>query len=423
MKSIIIKLLRFLGRRIIKKYKPSVIGITGSVGKTAAKEAVAAVLASKYRVRKSEGNYNTEIGLPLTIIGVKSGQKSPIKWLTIFIKALGLIALKFDYPKMLVLEMGADKAGDISYLLKIATPQVGIITSIAPVHTEGFGSVETIAREKGKLFRAVPRDGWLVVNLDDKEVERLSQTSVAHKITYGINHAGEADMKARECRVNYSNQSATGIAGISFKLVTENNVTPVVLPGVLGEHQIYPSLIAAAVGKIFGINLVVVAESLRHAPLSAGRMRILPGIKHTIIIDDSYNSSPLAASRALRSVAGLEVDGAHRFAVLGDMLELGSISEREHRRLGQLAAELKFDVLLTIGERAKDIARGAVKAGMSADSIFSFANADEARLFIQPRIKEGDVILVKGSRGIHLEIVVKEIMAQPEKAKELLISN
>jgi UDP-N-acetylmuramoyl-tripeptide--D-alanyl-D-alanine ligase len=295
-----------------------------------------------------------------------------------------------------------------------------VITAITPVHTEQFNGLEGVAREKGKLFRAIARVGWVVVNGDDEFVEKIASTCKAQKINYAINKVETATVKASEISVSRSNKVATGIAGVSFKLMTNGTVTPVLLKGVLGEHQVYSALVAASVAQIFEVNMDDIAEGLRKAHKQPGRMRIIEGIKHTTIIDDTYNASPKPMECAIKTASELETDGK-TFAVLGDMLELGSISEDEHSKIGNLVAKSGIDVLICVGERARDIARGAESAGMSEDKVFRFSVPEDAGLFVQRRIEQGDLILVKGSRGIGMEKVVKEIMAHPENAGELLV--
>lgn len=420
MKAILISLLHFVARRIIKKFNPIVVGITGSVGKTSTKDAIFYVLSQKYKVRQSLGNYNTEIGMPLAILGLDSPGKSFFKWTLVLLKGFFIMFFEKKYPEMLILEMAADKPGDIEELLKIVVPNVGVITGIAPVHTEQFGSVSAIAKEKGKLFKAIDNEGWIVFNSDDSVVTKLAQQSDAKKISYGFKNQDQADIRASESAISYSNETATGIQGISFKIISKGSVTPVIRDGVIGNHQVYPALAAAAVAEIFGLHMVNVAEGLRRFKPVAGRMRVLHGIKNTILIDDTYNSSPEAAICAIESVGKIEHD-SRLYAVFGDMLELGSISEKEHQRVGECIFENGFDFLIAVGERARDFARGAIKAGMSEDLVFHFKDTKEAGFFIQDRIKEGDVVLVKGSQGARMEKVVKEIMAEPEKAKDLLV--
>ncbi len=419
MKKIIISILIYSARQVVKKYRPQVIGITGSVGKTATKEAVFAVLKQKYRVRKNVKNYNTEIGLSLTILGKGAPGKSPFKWFGIFMHACRLLLTKASYPEMLVLEMGADKPGDIKALLGIVHVDIGIITAIAPAHTETFKSIAGVAKEKGLLFNAVPNSKHIIVNIDDERVQKIASQTSAHTLNISM-HNEEADFRASEVMVSRSNSVATGIVGMSCKIMSEGTVTPIELRGEIGEHRIYPALFAAAVGSLCAINMVDVAEGLRSLHGVPGRMRVLPGIKHTLLIDDTYNASPEAMVKALETLDTLEVDG-NKFAVLGDMLELGSLSDAEHERIGSLIATLGIDYLVAVGERSRAYVHSACKKGFSEDRAFFFPTPGEAGLFVQERIAEGDAALIKGSRGIHMEYVVKELMAEPERAHELLV--
>ncbi|MBU2575705.1 hypothetical protein KKF64_01280, partial [Patescibacteria group bacterium] len=251
MKKLIIKILQWLAKCIVRSYNPKIVAITGSVGKTATKEAVFAVLEKKLNVRKNEGNYNTEIGLPLTIINMKAPGRNPFKWLRIYLRALRLVLIKGKYPEILVLEMGADKPGDIAELVEIAKPTIGIITAVSATHTEQFKSIGGVVREKGKLFRAVERDGWIIVNNDRSEVYDIAQKCDAKKIYIGQcasdAEQGNLNVCASEISVSLSDKQETGIAGTSFKLHTDGKVIPVLMKGILGEHWVYPALYAASV--------------------------------------------------------------------------------------------------------------------------------------------------------------------------------
>ena len=426
MKTILIKILQLLAKRVIKKYKPRVVAVTGSVGKTAAKEAIFAVLNKKLDARRNLGNFNTEIGLPLTIIGSGMPKKNLFKWLALYLKALGMLIVRRKYPEVLVLEMGADKPGDIAELVKIAKPDIGIITAVSAAHTEQFKSIHAIVREKGKLFRAVDRNGYIIVNNDRAEVYDIAQKCEAKKVYIGQSDSDASeeesnlDVCASEISISMDDKQETGIAGTSFKLHIDGNVIPVLMKGIIGAHWVYPAMYASSVARILGVHMVDAAEGLREIKPQPGRMRVLAGIKRTILIDDTYNSSPNAAKSAVQTLASLRI-GREKYAVLGDMLELGQISEEEHQKLGMLVAREGIDYLICIGERARDIARGAEMAKMDKDKIFEFDNTKNAGLFIQKRLEQGDIVLIKASRSMHLEAVAKEIMAHPEKAKELLV--
>ena len=402
---------------IIKKYRPDIIGITGSIGKTNAKEAIDAVLTNKFNVRKNLKNYNNEIGVPLSIIGCESGNANLIKWLKVFWQALKLLILiDKNYPQILILEMGADKKGDIDYLVKFARPKVSVVTAIAPVHLEFFGNLNGIIEEKKKIATCLKKDDWLVINYDDEQVKNFINYSKARNISFGFNQ--QADLVALEPKISQIENQW----GINFKLSYKGNIIPIFLAEVLGQPQIYSVLAGAAVGVIYELNLLEISQAIKNYQPAKSRLHLIKGIKNTLIIDDTYNSSPKACLTAVEILSEFPLNSpGQRWAVLGDMLELGNYTEVGHQLVGQRIAELKnIDFLVTVGERAKDIKKGAREAGLSDDKIFSFNNVNEVGKFLQEEIREGDLILIKGSQGMRMEKIVKEIMAEPEKVKELL---
>ncbi len=414
--------LRIVAGWILARYKPQIVGITGSVGKTSTKEAVYTVLSSKFRVRKNIKNYNNELGVPLSIIGIESGKKNPFLWLWVFCKAIGLLIWKSGkYPEILVLEMGADKPGDIRYLTQLAPCRVGVITALGPVHLELFGTMEKLVREKHQIVMHLKKEDTAVLNADDQLVMSVRDKLKSKAITFGFTES--ANVRATEVDVSAGPSADpwvdVQIKGLSFKIVYNGSIIPVFVPSVLGEHQVYIALAAASVGLAFGMNMADISAALRNYSSPAGRMRLLPGIKHTSIIDDSYNSSPMAAKAALKVLDKLKVSG-RKFVVLGDMLELGQYTEQGHREVGEAVAHVA-DILVTVGSRAKIIAHTAKSVGLPEEAVFEFGRAEEAGKFIQERIKTGDIILVKGSQGARTERVVKELMAEPERANELLV--
>lgn len=422
MKKLLQKIFKILAKAILAKYQPEVIGVTGSVGKTGAKEAIYCVLASKFKVRQSIKNYNNEIGLPLTIIGVESSLRSLFGWARIFFIAIKLL-LKFDpdYPKILVLEMAVDRPGDLDYLTDIAGCNIGVIMSIGESHLEYFKTLENIRQEKATLIRKLARDGWAVLNIDDDKVRSVSQETKARVFTYAIE--GEADISAKEVRLKFPASGAGGEEfGLSFKLTNQGSFAPVFLPKIISKAGVYACLAGAAIGIIKGLNLVEISQALKEYETPAGRMKFLPGIKNSFIIDDTYNASPTSSNLALKTLGSITGrGGAHKYAILGDMLELGALSESGHAAVGRGVADNKIDKLIVVGERSRDIARGAKQAGMKSDDIFHFAATAAAGSFIKGRIKIGDIILVKGSQGARLEKIVEQIMAEPWLAGELLV--
>lgn len=419
-KNILQIILRIFAKAIIRKYHPDVVGITGSIGKTSSKEAIAAVLGSRFNTRKNAKNYNNEIGLPLAIIGVEQTPgHSVIGWLKVLRRGLSLLIFRAkDYPEMLVLEMGADKPGDIAALVDIAPCKVGVLTFISHVHTEFFKTIKKIAQEKSIIITHLKKDDYAVLNFDNEMVMQQASKTHAEITTYGFKEG--ADLRATD--VNIIFEPATGWpAGLNFKAIYKGSIVPVFLPGQIAEHLIPSALAGLSVGLIFGVNLVEGANALAKLPPLAGHMRLIPGIKNTFIIDDTYNSSPEPAKSALQTLAKIAVkDGAERYAVLGDMLELGPETENAHREIGFKVAELGIDYLITVGEASKHTARAAREAGLHEHQVASFADSVSAGRFLQDKLQKNDIALVKGSQGLRMEKIVKEVMADPLRAKELL---
>ena len=415
--------LRFFTKAILAKYQPKVIAVTGSVGKTSTVEAIYSVLAYNFNTRKSFKNYNNEIGIPLTIIGLESGGKSIIRWLAVFIRALSLL-IHFDknYPKILILEMAADHPGDIQYLINFVPVDIGVVTAIAPVHLEFFKTAENIAEEKSKLIKFLSVQGTAVLNYDDELVWAMKEKTKAKILSFGLQN--KADFAASEINIshNLNFQDITRLEGISFKVNDQGKTQDIFLPKVLGQHLIYPALVAIVVGAIFNLSLETIAKNLKKFQPPAGRMRLIKGIKNTLLIDDSYNSSPLAVKKALYQLNQINLPkSGKKYAVLGDMLELGSYTELAHQEIGEAIVEYGVNFLITVGEMSRDITRGAVAKGFAKADCFHFKNSVEAGKFLQDRINEGDLILIKGSQGMRMERAVKEIMAEPDLAADLLV--
>jgi len=419
-------ILKILAKLVLRKYKPVIVAVTGNVGKTSTKEAIYAVLKNHFgegQIRRNERNYNNEIGVPLTIFGLETGGRNIATWLLRFIRVFLMLIFRERYPKILVIEMGADRPGDISYLVKFAKPKIGIITAVGqvPVHVEFFKSPAELALEKKRLIDCLNSNEVAVLNHDDEMVKSMGENIKAKFLTYGFGEG--ADIRATNYEMRRANLKEEGIFGaITFKLNYKGSTVPVKLINVLGKHQVYPALAAAAVGIIFNLNLVDISEGLMTYRSLAGRMKLIKGIKNTLIIDDSYNAAPLSTLAALETLKDFseQQEKGRAIAVLGDMLEIGRYTPETHERIGKKVVETS-NLLFTVGERAKFIAKGAREKGMIKNKIFEFCTSDEAGKPLQNIIKEGDIILVKGSRAMKMEKIVKEIMAEPRKAKTLLV--
>jgi UDP-N-acetylmuramoyl-tripeptide--D-alanyl-D-alanine ligase len=415
-KRIVVSIITLEARILLRRTKPQIIAVTGSVGKTSVKDAVFAVLKDHVHARKSAKTYNSETGVPLSILGLESGWSNPIKWLKIIIDGAVTALFPGAYPKLLVLEMGVDRPGDMANLTQWIKPDVVVLTRLpdVPVHVEFFASPEALIAEKRKLVDALSSDGVLIYNQDDQRVVEVAEETLQKSISYS--RYSKSEFTASADKMVYEDGRPVGF---EFTLVHDGREAKMYVQGSLGVQHAYNYAAAAAVGSIFNIDITVAAESLKtHLP-PPGRMRILPGIKGTLIIDDTYNSSPAASERSLQTLK--ELRGVkRRIAVLGDMMELGQYSVAEHERIGALAGGF-VDLLITVGVRAHGFANGALAGGMSPKNILQYDDILRAGRELESMVRPGDVIMIKGSQSIRAEKIVEEIMAQPEEAAALLV--
>jgi UDP-N-acetylmuramoyl-tripeptide--D-alanyl-D-alanine ligase len=375
-KKIIVLILTLEAKLIIAKYKPFIVAVTGSVGKTSTKDAIYSVLKKKGGfVRKSEKSMNSEIGLPLTIIGVPNAWRNLGGWVENIKTGFGLIFNRREYPDTLVLEIGADHPGDIKNTVKWLRPNISVITRISstPVHVEFFKSPDDVFEEKAALVRSLKKGNTAILYSDNKKIKALAQE-------------------------------------LSSKGITVNRID------IQGIGLDFPMTAARAVGRSVGLSEEAIEEGLKTFERPKGRMNIISGINGSTIIDDSYNSSPDAVIAALDVLSKKE---GRKIAVLGDMMELGKYSSEEHRKIGKEAARIA-DLLITVGQRSKGTALEAVNGGLPKDKVQSFDTSEQAGAYIKPIIQSGDVILVKGSQSVRTEKVVKVLMKEPERSAELL---
>lgn len=362
--------LHALTRELRSRAARRLLAITGSVGKTTTKDLTAAVLAERYSVVKSPGNLNNLYGFPLALLNATEGNQ----WM--------------------VAEMGMSTPGELRQLSLIARPDVAVFTNVRPVHLEFFANVEEIAEAKAELLVGVPADGVVIANADDPAVVRIARRHRGRSVGFGL--SADAEVRAEAISVRGEG------GGTEFELVSEHGRQEIRLP-LHGRYNVYNALAAAAAGLTLGVSLARVAHALSSATSAEGR-----GVLHrlsggAVVIDDSYNSNPEALKRALEAAA--ELPARRRWAVLGDMLELGPRAPEFHREAGRVAAALGFAPIFAVGEMASELASGAGK-GVS----HCFADAESA---IDPAVCEvrpGDLVLIKGSRGIELDRVVKALL-------------
>ena len=417
LKRIVMKILEWEARLILRRFKPKIVAVTGNIGKTGTKDAIATVLEGFTHVRKSEKSFNNEFGIPLTIIGVGTGWGSARRWLDIILEGFYVFLFPQNYPKWLVLEVGADRPGDIEDVTKWLHPDIAVVTSLGtvPVHVEFFESPEALAQEKAYLPKSVKRGGVAILNYDDPKVRDMAASAKVNVLMYGFDSG--ATFRASNDHILYDDNAKPN--GVTFRVDYDGHSVPIRLFGVVGKSHCYNMLAALAVGVSQDRNLISLAEAVHnHAP-TPGRLRLLSGIKETTIIDDTYNSSPAATAMALDTLSQIETKG-RKIAVLGDMLELGIYTKEEHEKVGVRAVGV-VDRLFLVGPRAEFIGAAALENGFQEDNLFYFNDASECGKYLQQYIEPADVILLKGSQGIHLERAVLEIMAHPEKRKELLV--
>lgn len=406
------RLLGVMAGSIVRRKKPLVVGVTGSVGKTSAKEAAALVLARTLRVRKSEGNFNNEIGVPLTVLGVGSGDSALVRLLSAAFGYIRLLLPWSAYPEALVIEMGVDRPGDMRVLTGIVPVRIGVLTRIAESHLEHFGTITAIAKEKGRLIASLPSDGFAILNADDPRVAELSTKTKAVPIMYGF--GASADVRAD----NLSLQETEQGIGFTFKLNYKGKTIPVRLPHVIARHHIEDVLAGAAVGIAIGMNLVEIAGALGSFGPSPGRLRFLQGRDGIGILDDTYNASPASVRAALSTLR--EVPARRKVVVLGDMLELGSISEEEHRALAEAITASGATSVVLVGNHVRFLADELLLGGLSRSAIHRYPDPDSAALSIGDVVCEGDLVLVKGSQGLRMEKVSAALLRDPKDAVSFL---
>lgn len=368
-----------LARHHRRKFQIPVVALTGSNGKTTTKEMISTCLETTFPVLKTKGNLNNLIGLPLTLLGLT------------------------EKERIAVVEMGMNVPGEIRRLTEIAEPDVGLITNIQKAHLEGMGSLERIQAEKGELFRRMRSDGSIIVNQDDPRVVALAEEFEGQKITFGIDHS--ADVMARAIRLK-------GKEGTSFTLLCEGEEREVCLP-LLGKHFVYNALSAIATGSLFGIDLLNLLEALEQFRPYPMRMEVRTFENGATLINDAYNANPSSMELALQTLS--EVKGRGRaIAVLGDMLELGEFMVEAHRRLGKKVAALSIDFLFTFGEKAPVVVESAIREGMDPQRARVVDSHAEAASLVRSIAREGDWILIKGSRGMGMEKVVDDLRERRE---------
>jgi UDP-N-acetylmuramoyl-tripeptide--D-alanyl-D-alanine ligase len=354
--------------------KAVVVGITGANGKTSTKDLAAAILGTRLRTHASPASFNNEVGVPLTILGAPKGTEA------------------------LVLEMGARRVGDVELLSRLARPAVVVVTNVGVAHMEIFGSWDAIVRSAAEPVVALDADGVAALNADDPVVRGLRRRTQARTVLFGT--SGDADVRAQDVRLDDHGQA-------SFALAVGGQSEPVTL-GIPGEHMVSNALAAAAAATAVGLTPAECSAGLKGATVSAWRMETVTSDDGLVIVNDAYNANPESMAAGLKAARWM-ARGSRLVAVLGPMAELGPVALEEHERLGDLAARLRVDRLIAVGEDARPIAMAAIRQGSGPDDVVVVDTPEEAADAVRAWALAGDVVFVKGSRVAGLERVAEAL--------------
>ena len=410
LKTIITFFLALAARAVVHRYHPRVVMVTGSVGKTSTKDAVAAVLTTRFFTRKSEKSFNSEFGVPFTILGVENPWSNPFAWFSVAKSALALLLLQNHYPNLLVLEVGADKPGDLARILKIVTPDMCVVTRLpeVPVHVEAYASPEAVREEEFSPVYALRAAAPLIVSADDPYALEYAMRTSARLILYGT--GGDAAVRLDD--IDFYTEGEK-VAGMRANARLREESQEYVVRGTVGTTQLLPIAAALAVASAFEIPLAEALEALQGYESPPGRCRLLAGKHGSVIIDDSYNSSPAAVEEALATLKAFP-QVKRRIAVLGDMLELGRYSVLEHERLAPVVSA-SANLIATVGIRARAFASAPGSA-----EVVQYESSRAAAAALPGLVREGDVILVKGSQSIRTERIVEALLADPTDSINLV---
>ncbi len=409
LRSIVASFLAVLARGIVRKYKPTIVMVTGSVGKTSTKDAVAAALGEQYYLRASEKSYNSEFGVPLTIIGARNPWENATAWIKVIQEALALILLPNHYPKLLVLEVGADRPGDLTKILAIATPDAVVVTRLpdVPVHVEAYASPQAVRDEEFRPAYSLGSGCPLIISSDDEHACEMAKRLSTQVIRVG--YAPDADVRIETPQFTKE--------GMKAMVITCGKKYAITAPNALGRTQLYAPAMALALAHTLNVSTNDALMGLMHYSPPPGRARMLTGKRGSLLIDDSYNASPAAVEEALGALT--DISASRRIVAIGDMLELGRYSVSEHERIGRLVAQ-NADLLITVGPRAQSLRDAAIASGMDEGKTWGFETSLEAAHALLEEVREGDVVLIKGSQSVRMERITEALLFDPADVRHLV---
>ncbi len=429
LRSLFTSVLTALARGVLAKYRPTVIAVAGSVGKTLTREAIYQALRGSFLVWEAHHSLNSEIGVPLAIFGVRDRPTSPAGWLRAIWTGTRLRFRYRPYPELLVLELGEDHPGDIASLCALVQPRVGVVTAVGSAHLRQFKTTAAIAEEMAALLSALPEDGFAVLNADDPAVVALADRTAATVATVGFSR--EAEIRAQGAILLLPKKSVDALEipippRLQSTVMLEGEKVDLTLRGFVAPHQVLSALAALAVGRSFGIPAADLLARLRTLNPFKGRMHYLNGLRGCAIIDDSYNASPAAVQAALTVVEKFPAV-KRRIIVLGVMDEIGETSPREHRTIGAAVAGTA-DIFVAVAQPGKDYSSpaedyrdGAREAGLDEDAIITVSDSRAAGEWLAEHVRPGDLVLIKGSQVARMERTVAAVLGDPEQASSLLV--
>jgi len=399
--------LRVLARSKIRRSKPKIVAISGSYGKTSTKEAIFYVLSKKFGsdVGKNWGNMNSVLGLPLAILGLRSYSfGAGLLW--------DILRAKWGYffynlPKILVLELGIDKPGEMAELLSVVKPDIAVITGISETHLLELKSLSGVKKEKKMLIESLKKGGVAVLNADDENSADIPLPTGAKKVTFGK----KGEVSYRDLEIS--------ISGSRFQLEISGKFLAV-KSKLIGQHSIKILLAAASVAREFSIDPDEIVQALEEIRPQPGRMNPVKAKNEILVIDDSYNSNPYSAIEALETLSAIKWNG-RKVAILGNMNELGGYTQEGHLQVGEVAGKV-VDFLVAVGDNAEYLARGAGKLGLSKDKVITFKTTDEVIAQLDKLLSAGDLVLVKASQNkMRFENIVKYLLDNSALAEKLLV--
>jgi UDP-N-acetylmuramoyl-tripeptide--D-alanyl-D-alanine ligase len=407
-KKIITKKVAHQAQRLIEKRHPKIIAVTGSVGKTSTRDAIQTVLSKQFRVMASKGNYNTELAVPLTILGLQLPKKvrNPFAWIAIYLKAKQIVMQPYNYD-VVVVELGSDHPGDIAAYASYIHPDINVVTAVSEEHMEFFKTIDAVAEEE---FTITAVSGAVLINRDDidKKFDRFNSSKKL--LTYGLTRGSDYRFAIKDFTLHYGFDGTFSGEGIM-------NVKAQVR--VVGTHNIKPAVAAVGVAQLLGVPIDAIMDGVADIEPLPGRMNLLRGAEGSIIIDDSYNSSPLAVKAALQTLYDFQTDTDSRIALLGSMNELGDTSEAAHKAVGTLCDPSELDWVVTVGEDANKYLAPAAQA--HGCRVKTFTTPYEAGAFVRSELKPGTVVLAKGSQNhVYIEEAVKLLLADSNDEKQLV---